>query len=126
MNQDANVERLLSINLSDPLQELAARLVEEDDALLDDLVTIRKWRGLTQEDVSRRMGISQGAVARIESGERNPHLSTLRRYAHAVRAEVSHHAMPFTGPIAKVDPWPESRDWTSAQSRLLAVARRGR
>ena len=48
----------------------------------------------SQAQVAERMGISQGAVARIESGERDPHLSTLRRYAHAVRVRVIHMTAP--------------------------------
>jgi transcriptional regulator with XRE-family HTH domain len=84
------LEELLGINLRDPLQLRAKRMVEADENLLDELVRLRKAKGLSQEAVSDRMEISQSAVARIESGERDPRLSTLRRYAMAVGAVYQH------------------------------------
>lgn len=92
---DSQLAELLGIKIDDPLDQLADKLVKSDDDLLDQLVEIRRASGLKQDDVAKRMGISQGAVARIEGGERDPHLSTLRRYAHAVRAEVTHVVVPF-------------------------------
>lgn len=40
--------------------------------------------GLTQTEVAARMGTSQSAVARLESGEADIRLSTLERYAAAL------------------------------------------
>ncbi|HJF15468.1 MAG TPA: helix-turn-helix domain-containing protein [Enteractinococcus helveticum] len=101
----SQLEELLGIDPTDPLDQLADLLVSEDEKLLDQLVAIRK-RTLSQAEVAQRMGISQGAVARIESGSRNPHLSTLRRYAHAVRARVEHRVSPFEGPVsAFIEPY---------------------
>lgn len=88
-----NIDELLGIDLNQPGQRLADELVREDEKMLDELVRIRKSSPLTQADVAHRMGISQSAVARIESGERDPHLSTLRRYAHAVGALVEHRVI---------------------------------
>jgi len=100
-----NLEEMLGINLDDPDQRHARDLVEADERMLDELVRIRKER-LTQAAVGKQMGISQGAVARIESGERDPHLSTLRRYAFAVGAIITH----------KVDRVDHGRfKWTDAQ-----------
>lgn len=91
-----NLAEMLGVDLSDPEQRLAQELVEADEQMLDELIALRKRMHLTQADVAERMGISQGAVARIESGERDPHLSTLRRYAHAVRAIVRHEVRPLS------------------------------
>ena len=97
----SRLEELLGIDPADPLDRLADLLVSEDEKLLDQLVAIRK-ETLSQAEVARRMGISQGAVARIESGNRNPHMSTLRRYAHAVRARIEHRVTPFESPNSAV------------------------
>lgn len=46
-----------------------------------------RWRaslGLSQAEVARRMQTSQSAVRRLESGQHNPRLSTLARYAEAI------------------------------------------
>ncbi len=85
-----NLDELLGIDLDNPSHRLARLLAEQDEALLDRLVALRKASDQSQQDVADAMGISQSAVARIESGERDPRLSTLRRYAHAVGASVTH------------------------------------
>ncbi len=89
------LDDLLGIDHSDPTQQLAERLVAADDNLLDQLVELRKSKGLTQRDVADRLGVDQSAIARIESGDRDPHLSTLRRYALAIGAEVEHKVIGF-------------------------------
>jgi len=50
------------------------------------LAEARRKAGLTQADVATRMGTSQAAVARIESGQGAPKRSTIERYARAVGA----------------------------------------
>lgn len=87
-----NLDELLGIDASDPLEQLAEALVEGDLSLLEDLVRIRE-RTCSQTELGRRIGISQGAVARIESGERDPHLSTLRRYALALGVLIRHEVI---------------------------------
>lgn len=107
------LEELLGLEPSNPLDQLAQHLVAEDNQLLDALVAMRRQQNLTQDEVARRMGISQGAVARIESGDRDPHLSTLRRYAHAVRALVTHSVTGMPGRTVNVPEWEEAKSWTS-------------
>jgi transcriptional regulator with XRE-family HTH domain len=48
------------------------------------LVSQRMALGLTQTEVAARMGTSQSAVARLESGESDVRISTLERYAAAL------------------------------------------
>jgi transcriptional regulator with XRE-family HTH domain len=61
-------------------QEIAARRAE----LAAELVSRRLSLGLSQTEVAARMGTSQSAVARIESGAKDVRLSTLERYAGAL------------------------------------------
>ena len=72
------------------IDERAEQLVESHSNLLDELLSIRKQNGLSQELVGARMGISQPAVAAFESEESNPTLSSIRRYALAVGARIEH------------------------------------
>jgi|SRR5699024_8539796 len=90
----SRIEEMLGIDPSNPLDKLADFLVSADEQLLNALVAHRK-QTISQADVADRMGISQSAVARIESGDRNPHMSTLRRYAHAIRVRVEHQVTPM-------------------------------
>jgi predicted transcriptional regulator len=56
-------------------------------ALAGSLVEARGELGLSQTEVAARMGTSQSAVARLESGDADVRLSTLERYA----AALGHH-----------------------------------
>jgi len=53
-------------------------------ALTADLVARRRALGLSQTEVAARMGTSQSAVARLETGGADVRLSTLERYAAAL------------------------------------------
>jgi len=48
---------------------------------------------LTQAELALRMGTSQAAVARIESGRGAPKWSTIERYARAVGARPVVHLL---------------------------------
>jgi transcriptional regulator with XRE-family HTH domain len=52
--------------------------------LTDSLVARRTAMGLSQTEVAARMGTSQSAVARLESGDADVRLSTLERYVAAL------------------------------------------
>ena len=89
-----DIERLLGIDPADAGLRHAINLVENERTLVRDLVLARKDAGLSQAEVGKRMGVTQAAVARIESGDRDPRLSTLRRYANAVGASIRHLVTP--------------------------------
>jgi transcriptional regulator with XRE-family HTH domain len=58
-------------------------------ALLDELVRLRKGAGLTQTDVARLMGVRQPTVSQFETESSDPRLSTLQRYARAVGSQIT-------------------------------------
>lgn len=54
----------------------------------DKLITIRKSRGLSQQDLCRLSGLSRRALAYYESGERLPsHRSTIDALSRALRVD---------------------------------------
>jgi len=57
---------------------------ERRRALSEDLAARRVELGMSQTEVAARMGTSQSAVARLESGDADVRLSTLERYADAL------------------------------------------
>jgi transcriptional regulator with XRE-family HTH domain len=62
----------------------AAHAATEDEfALASALIGARARAGLTQDELARRMGTSQAAIARIESGRYLPSSRTLQRLAEA-------------------------------------------
>ena len=64
--------------------------LEEEFALLDEFFKARAASGMTQAEIAERMGTTQSAVARLESGrgKHSPSLSTLRKYARALGYRV--------------------------------------
>lgn len=59
--------------------------------LLTYLREARLRRGLSQAELAARVGTTQSAIARLESGTADPRLSTLIRYADAVGTELDAH-----------------------------------
>lgn len=72
--------------------------VEEELAAINvaqDLVALRESRGLSQVQLAKRLGITQSAIAQLESAQpKNVELRTLVRVAAALgaRVDVSIHA----------------------------------
>ena len=48
------------------------------------VLEMRKERGLTQKELSARTGITQGDISRLENGNGNPSIKTLKRLADAM------------------------------------------
>src|SRR5215470_15609713 len=65
------------------------RMAAERRRLVTDLAAQRQAAGLSQTEVAARMGTSQSAVARLESGAVDVRASTLERYAAAIGGEIS-------------------------------------
>jgi predicted transcriptional regulator len=62
--------------------------------LIDELVRARQESELSQTEIAARMGTSQSAVARLESGGLDARLSTLERYAAAMGRTVDWQIRP--------------------------------
>ncbi|MDP8977829.1 MAG: helix-turn-helix domain-containing protein [Actinomycetota bacterium] len=63
-------------------------MAERRRRMVAELVSARRQEGLSQTAVAARMGTSQSVVARIESAGNDVRLSTLERYASAVRRRL--------------------------------------
>lgn len=74
---------------------LAKELVDSDYELIDALVRIRKESGMTLSDVAKKTGSDAASLSRFERHMRDPHLSTIRAYAHAIGAQITHTVAPF-------------------------------
>ena len=60
--------------------------LDEEFAFLDEVLKARAEAGLTQAEVAARVGTTQSAIARLESGtqKHSPSIATLQRYAQAL------------------------------------------
>lgn len=64
--------------------------VSDEYALLDEFLKARAAQGLTQAQVAEKIGTTQSAVARMESGKgkHSPSLATLSKYADALECRL--------------------------------------
>jgi transcriptional regulator with XRE-family HTH domain len=65
------------------------RMAEQRATLVRELTAQRQAAGLSQTEVAARMGTSQSAVARLETGTTDVRASTLERYAAAIGGEIT-------------------------------------
>lgn len=65
------------------------RMAAERRRLVGELAELRKSARLSQTEVAARMGTSQSAVARLESGDVDVRASTLERYAAAIGSQIT-------------------------------------
>ena len=80
-----DVDRELRTN---PEYEAALEELEPYEQIARQLLAFRIEMGLSQAELARRCGVSQPAIARLERGEHEPRLATLRRVAHALDADL--------------------------------------
>jgi ribosome-binding protein aMBF1 (putative translation factor) len=62
--------------------------LEEEFALAYALIKARSDAGLTQEELAKRMGTTQSAVARLEGGKSKPSTTTLAKFAAATGTKL--------------------------------------
>lgn len=72
----------------DPDYEAALQELSPYEKIARQLIAFRIEHGLSQAELARRCGVSQPAIARLERGEHEPRLATLRRVAHALDADL--------------------------------------
>ena len=68
------------------------RMSAERRRLVADLTAQRRAAGLSQTEIAARMGTSQSAVARLETGDADVRVSTLERYAAAIGSQLAWQA----------------------------------
>lgn len=90
------VKQALAQRPQEELLEAATALADADLRMRRALVSARRGAGLSQNDVAEALGIKQSSVAAFERYDNDPRLSTIRRYALAVGAQVSHEVTPFS------------------------------
>jgi transcriptional regulator with XRE-family HTH domain len=101
MDREAEPDGLPELPLLPGFREMALRRMSEHRRrLVAELTEQRRSAGLSQTEVAARMGTSQSAVARLETGEADVRVSTLERYAAAIGSQLAwqaHTSQPELG-----------------------------
>ena len=74
----------LNEQLKDPEIKEEYDALEPEFAIIQALIDARKQRGITQKELSERTGISQGDISKLENGNGNPSVRTLKRLDSAM------------------------------------------
>lgn len=109
----------------DELVEASERLASADNDLRWALIEARKRAGYTQRELAEILGVSQPTIANFERQENDPRLSTLRRYALAVGAEIRHQVRISDGTVFGTAAWGGSA-WSAPSLIRSAVTGVGR
>lgn len=81
-------ERVFAEWRKDPEYVREYEALEEEFALAGAVIGARAHAGLTQEQLAQRMGTSQSAIARLESGRSRPSTTTLAKLAAATGTKL--------------------------------------
>ena len=71
----------LAKRMEEPDFKVEYEALEPEFAIVQAIIDARKKSGYTQKQLSERTGIAQGDISKIEKGEANPSLRTLKRLA---------------------------------------------
>ena len=90
MNWKEHKKRLLR----DPKFAKQYEALEPEYKLAAALIRLRLAKGLTQEQLAGLLNTKQASIARLESGNSLPSLSTVKRVANALDAELEINLRP--------------------------------
>lgn len=74
----------LDEQLKNPAFKAEWDALEPEYQIMRTVIEARKSNGLTQNELSARTGITQADISRLENGEANPSLKTMKRLAAAL------------------------------------------
>jgi predicted transcriptional regulator len=82
------LKEFMARSLADPEVKREFDALEQEFAIASELIRARARAGLSQAELAERMGTSQSAIARLESGQTLPSTKTLLRFAEATKSKV--------------------------------------
>lgn len=90
-----NFNDFLNEQLADPEIKSEYDALEPEFAIIQAIIDARKQNGLTQKELSERTGIAQGDISKLESGNANPSIKTLKRLAEAMNMRLKIEFTPL-------------------------------
>jgi predicted transcriptional regulator len=82
------LKEFMAKSLTNPEVKREFDALEQEFAIASELIRARARAGLSQTELAERMGTSQSAIARLESGQTLPSTKTLLRFAEATQSKV--------------------------------------
>lgn len=79
-----NFDEYFAEQMKDPEFKAEYDALEPEFAIVQAIINARKLKGITQKELSERTGIAQGDISKLENGNGNPSIKTLKRLAAAM------------------------------------------
>ena len=83
-----NFRETLDEMMKDPEFKAEWDALEPEFAIMQAMVDARKLSGMTQKQLAEKTGINQADISKLERGNGNPSLRTLRRLAEGMGMRV--------------------------------------
>ena len=84
----------LKEQLNDPALRAEYEALEPEFTIIQAMIDARKSAGLTQKQLSEKTGIAQADISKLENGNANPSLRTLRRLASGLGMRLKVEFIP--------------------------------
>jgi len=81
-------EKYLDTQLKNPNFKKEYEMLAPECAIIQALIDAREELGLTQKELSEKAGITQGDISRMENGNANPSVKTLKKLANAMGKQL--------------------------------------
>lgn len=70
--------------------------LEPEFVIIQALIDARKSNGITQQELSKRTGITQADISKLENGNANPSVKTLKKLAKGLNMQLKIEFVPVT------------------------------
>jgi DNA-binding XRE family transcriptional regulator len=93
------LQDFLTEEMQDPEFRAVYEALEPEFTIVQALIDARKQNGMTQQQLAERSGIAQSDISKIERGDANPSLRTLKRLAAGMgtRLKLDFQPVAHTG-----------------------------
>jgi len=83
-----NFDEFLKESLKNPKIKAEYNRQQPEFAVINAIIDARAKRGITQEQLAKKLGTKQSAIARLESGRANPSIAFLKKLAQALNSNL--------------------------------------
>lgn len=91
-----NFKESLSEQMNDADFKKEHDRLQPEFAVIQAMLDARKSAGLTQKDLAERTGIAQADISKLENGNANPSLRTLKRLAEGMGMQLKVEFCPLS------------------------------
>lgn len=88
-------DEYLAEQLKDPQFKAEYVALQPEHAIVQSVLDARLAAGISQQELSKRTGINQGDISKIERGTANPSLRTLKRLAAGLGRQLKIEFIPI-------------------------------